>query len=163
MTPELVVLCLAAFAISASLVSVLCRAALPSLDRLASRLAPRHRVRLWLAVLAAPAAVGLFAVVISFLPAVGVGRDHCLSHAPHHPHLCPHHMGGVPGIALVALAVVVVVRVLKAIAMFLRGLLVCRATARTGVIRLTGGSVTIEKASFLNRETTQTHRIRTKR
>lgn len=129
MTASLFILCLSAFAIIAAAISLLCLAALPWLDRLALGIIPRYRARLWLGLLAAPATLGLLAVVASFLPALGIGHDHCLSHAPHHPHLCPHHLGDMPGVVLVVLAAVVVLRVGNALTGLVRGLLLCRATA----------------------------------
>jgi hypothetical protein len=127
----LVILCVAAFAMAAVPLSGVAHIALPWLDRLAMRIAPRHRVRLWLGVAALPTLVGLLAVTASFLPAVGIGHDHCLAHGPHHPHLCPHHMGAAPGIALVLIAVLLAERVAHVLAELIRSLHLSRATSGT--------------------------------
>lgn len=122
MTAGLVILCLAAFAMVAVAVSAIVHPALPWLDRLAMWIAPRHRVRLWLGVAALPFVVGLLAVMVSFLPAMGIGHDHCLAHGPHHPHLCPHHIGSAPGIVLVLIAVFIAVRAVHVLVELIRGI-----------------------------------------
>ncbi len=129
MTPALVVLCFAAFAMVAVIVSGVVRAAMPWLDRLAARLTPRHRARLWLGVSALPSVVGLLTVAVSFLPAVGIGHDHCLAHGPHHPHLCPHHIGHAPGVVLVFIALLLAARALHVLAELARGLRSSRDTS----------------------------------
>lgn len=118
---SLLVLCAAAFTMVALLVSGLARAALPSLDRLAPALSPRHRARLWIGLAALPSILGLLAVGAAFLPALGVGLDHCPAHGPHHPHLCPHHLGRAPGLALVAVALLAGLRAAHALASCFRG------------------------------------------
>lgn len=111
---KLLVLCLAAFALVASMTSLGIELILPRLQDLAARLAPRPRVRLWIGVILLPLTVGLLSVVVSFLPLLGVGTDHCLAHGPHHPHLCYRHMTGTPGVLLHLVAVVCLVRLAHA-------------------------------------------------
>lgn len=131
MSVSLVILCLAAFAIMAMLVSGLVGAALPLLDRLALSIAPRHRVRLWLGLSALPSAVGILAVTVSFLPVLGIGQDHCLVHGPHHPHLCPHHVGSAPGIVLVVVAGLITIRMAQVLGELARWLRLSRDTSRS--------------------------------
>jgi Zn-dependent protease with chaperone function len=102
---------------------------LPLLDRLSLCLAPRHRVRFWLAMSGLPLALGLLAVMASFLPALGIGHDHCLVHDHDHPHLCPVHVGGAPGIVVVFVAAMICFRTLHAIFGFIRGLRLSRNTS----------------------------------
>ncbi len=119
---NLVVLCLAAIAMVAVLISAVVGIGLPWLDRFATKLSPRHAARLWLGLAALPVLIGVLAAVVSFLPAVGVGHDHCLAHGPHHPHLCPHHFGGAPGIVLVCIAVLASARIVYVLVAFGRGI-----------------------------------------
>jgi hypothetical protein len=128
---SLVVLCLAAFAMVAGLVSGAVGLALPGLERLAAHLSPRHRARLWLGLAALPTIIGVLAVGASFLPAVGIGHDHCLAHGSHHPHLCPHHLGDDPGIVLVFIALLLSARVVYVLTAFGRGLRLSRDTSNT--------------------------------
>ncbi|WP_428261653.1 M48 family metalloprotease [Haliangium sp.] len=130
MSASLLVLCVAAFAMVAALSSGAVGAALPWLDRLAARIAPRHRVRLWLGMAALPTAVAAMALLVSFLPALGLGHDHCLSHGAHHPHLCPHHVGSGPGIVLVAVALYFAGRVVTVGVGLVRALRLCATTSR---------------------------------
>lgn len=127
----LLILGAAAFALVAVLTSGISHAALPWLDRWARSIAPRHRVRLWLAVAALPSLVGLLALTVSFLPAMGIGDDHCLAHGPHHPHLCPNHVGAAPGILLILIALLLVVRGVYVLTKLLRVLYLSRDTSRT--------------------------------
>jgi hypothetical protein len=120
---SLLVLCLAAFGIIAAALSCALGVALHGLDRLAGRIVPRHRVRLWLGLAVLPAAAGGMAILVSLLPALGLGDDHCLAHGLHHPHLCPHHVGGAPGILLVAAAALTALR-------FLHGAVACARDLR---------------------------------
>lgn len=129
MSLDLLVLCLAAVALVAAATSILVGLALPGLDRLAARVPPRHRAWLWLGAAALPAAVGLLAVVVALLPALGLGHDHCLAHGPHHPHLCPHHAGAGPGLALVVVAGLLAARAVFVSARLLRDLRAGRAAA----------------------------------
>ena len=129
MSASLVILGLAAFALLAVLTSGFVGATLPLLDRLALSIAPRHRARLWLGLSAVPSAVGLLAVTVSFLPAMGIGQDHCLAHGPHHPHLCPHHIGSAPGIVLVLVAGLSAIRVVQVLVELVRGLRLSRDTS----------------------------------
>lgn len=114
MNADLIVLCLAAFALVALLVSSTVALALPRLDRMAERFPASQRARLWLGLATLPTVVAAIAVMVSLLPAVGFGEDHCLAHGPHHPHLCPNHLGDTPGIVLLVFALVVTVRVFGA-------------------------------------------------
>lgn len=120
MSVNLVVLCLAAFALVALPVSAVVEASLPLVDRFAAKLAPRHRARLWLGLAGLPWLVAVLSVGASFLPAMGIGHDHCLAHAPHHPHLCPNHLGVAPGLVLVVVALVSSLRLLHTLASLLR-------------------------------------------
>ena len=131
MSGSLLILCLAAFALVALVISSALGAALPWLDRLALLIAPRHRARLWLGLAALPSAVAAMAVSVSFLPAIGFGHDHCLAHGPHHPHLCPHHVGGAPGIVLVAVAALIAFRFLQVVVELVRGLRLSDGTSRS--------------------------------
>lgn len=131
MSASLVVLCFAAFAIAAAAVSGLVGAMMVVLDRLAARLSARNRARFWLSIAALPTVVAALAIGTSFLPAVGIGHDHCLAHGPHHPHLCPHHIGGAPGIVLVLIALLLGVRLLQATAALIRGLWLSSDTSST--------------------------------
>ncbi len=126
---SLAVLCLAAFGAVAVPVSALVAAALPAFDRLAVQIAPRHRVRLWLALSLLPCAIALLAITAALLPAVGIGHDHCLAHDPHHPHLCPEHVGSAPGMALFFVAGLVAARAIYELTELVRGLRSSRATA----------------------------------
>ncbi len=129
MSVSLVVLCLAAFAMVAVGVSGMVHVALPWLERLAMWLPPRGRVRLWLAVAALPSVLGLLGVVASFVPALGLGHDHCLAHGAHHPHLCPQHLGGAPGTALVLCAMLVAARATHVVLVLMRGWRLSRYTS----------------------------------
>lgn len=129
MSAALIVLCFAAFAMVAAPISVLLGAVLPKLDGLFSRLQPRLRVRLWLALAVLPAVVALFAIAVSFLPALGVGQDHCLAHGAHHPHLCPNHVGGAPGIVVVVFAGLVALQTFYTFVEYLRGHRLTRRTS----------------------------------
>ncbi len=128
MSAPLITLCFAAFAMVAILVSGLSAAALPWIDRLSRSFAPRHRVHLWLGLSTLPLLVGALAVAVSFLPAIGIGHDHCLTHGPHHPHLCPHHIGGAPGIVICFLAGLLAIRVAHVLFELTRGLRLSRDT-----------------------------------
>jgi hypothetical protein len=130
MTWSLFVLCLAAFAMVALLSSIATGAVLPGFDRLALAMTPRRRARLWLALAALPGAAAALAVLVSLLPALGFGSDHCLEHGAHHPHLCPHHVGAAPGIVLVAVAVLAVARAMHVAFGFVRALRLSYATSR---------------------------------
>jgi Zn-dependent protease with chaperone function len=110
MNIALVVLCVAAFALVGVFVSAAAAVALPALDRLAKRLELRDRVRFWIGVAALPALLGLMAVFVSLLPAIGLGQDHCLGHRGDHPHLCPDHLASAPGVLLVSIAAVFALR-----------------------------------------------------
>jgi hypothetical protein len=127
---SLLILCLAAFALVAVLVSGLVGATLPFLDRWSLRLAPRQRVRLWLGLAALPSVVAILAVLVSFLPALGIGHDHCLAHGPHHPHLCPHHVGGAPGVVLVFVVALLALRLVHVTVELVRGLRASGGTSR---------------------------------
>ena len=113
MSLTLVVLCLAAFAMVAVLVSGVVGGSLQWVDRFAAKLSPRHRARLWLGLAGLPALAAALAVGASFLPAMGIGHDHCLAHGPHHPHLCPHHLGAAPGIVVVCIALMLSMRLVQ--------------------------------------------------
>jgi Zn-dependent protease with chaperone function len=54
----------------------------------------------------APATLGVAAVLAS----LGVGFDHCLTHDPHHPHLCPTHASAAPGLVLLGSAAFIALR-----------------------------------------------------
>lgn len=127
----LVVLCLAAFAMVAVVVSGFVEVARPFVDRVAAKLSPRHRARFWIGLAAVPSLIGLLAVGASFLPAMGIGHDHCLAHDPHHPHLCPHHLGGAPGIVLVFIALLFSLRAVHLLIAFGRGVRLSRKTSGT--------------------------------
>lgn len=129
MSPTLIILCLAAFAMVAALVSGVVGATLSWLDRFAVKLSPRHRARLWLGLAALPSLIAVLAVGASFLPAMGIGHDHCLAHGPHHPHLCPHHLGAAPGIVLVFIALILSLRLLHVLTAVGRNIRLSRDTS----------------------------------
>lgn len=131
MSGSLIVLCLAAFAVTAIALSGLVGAALPWLDNVATRLGPRGGVRLWMGLAAVPAVLGTLTLVATLLPAVGLGSDHCLAHDAHHPHLCPHHISGTPGTVIFVLALFVGLRAAYAAAGFVRVAWLSRTTAQT--------------------------------
>lgn len=106
MSAALGVFCVAAVAVVAFGVSSLLGVGLPLWDRLATRLQPRQRVALWSAFMWAPATLGVAAVLAS----LGVGFDHCLTHDPHHPHLCPTHASAAPGLVLLGMAAFIALR-----------------------------------------------------
>ena len=108
---NLVLLCLAAFALVGTLVSAVVFSLLPVCERIASGLSSRGAARLWWVLSALPAVFGLLTVSVSLFPALGIGHDHCLAHEPHHPHLCPRHLGQMPGTLLVAAAAFLVLRI----------------------------------------------------
>lgn len=116
MNLSFIVLCLAAFSITAMLVSGTLIFALPLMDRFATRLSERQRARLWLVVAAFPSVAATLAIGASLLPAIGIGHDHCLAHGLHHPHLCLNHLGSTPGIVLIAIALVFCLRVIYLLA-----------------------------------------------
>jgi hypothetical protein len=128
---SLLVLCLTAFAMVAIPLSALLAVALPGLDRLVATLPPRHRARLWLGLAALPSVAAALAVGAALLPALGFGHDHCLSHGPHHPHLCPHHLGAAPGIVLVLIALLPSLRLLQSVAALGRGIRLSRDASGT--------------------------------
>jgi hypothetical protein len=117
----LVILCVAAFALATWIVSALIVTLLPILDHLAVHLGPRSRTRFYAALLLLPAAVASMALVACFLPMFGIGSDHCLSHVGHHLHLCMNHLEEAPGIALAALAMVSIYRLVVSGLEFARG------------------------------------------
>lgn len=131
MSGSLVILSLAAFAMVAVLVSGAVGVMLPFLARFAAKLSPRHRVRFWLGLAALPMLVSVLAVGASFLPAIGIGHDHCLAHIPHHPHLCPHHLGAAPGIVLWFIALLAGLRVVHVLASLVRSIRLIHQTSST--------------------------------
>ncbi|MFZ9887638.1 MAG: M56 family metallopeptidase [Myxococcota bacterium] len=131
MSASLVCLSLSAFTLAASSVSGAVTATLPWLDRLSAALKARHQVSLWLALASLPSCMAAIAVGTSFLPAVGIGQDHCLTHGSHHPHLCPHHAGAPPGWALMLLSLLLGVRVLVVLTALVRDLRLSGTTSDT--------------------------------
>ncbi len=129
MKAMLIILCLSAFTVVAVMASLLVKAILPYADRLADRLKPRHRVRLWLSLAALPGCVAVLAMTAALLPAMGVGRDHCLAHGAHHLHLCPHHLNEVPGAVLWLITAALLLRVAYLIISLLGELWRSRRTA----------------------------------
>jgi len=123
-------MCLAAFAVVALLASTALGLLLPIWDRVSLALPGSRRVHFWMALAALPGALALFTVGVSFLPALGIGHDHCLTHGPHHPHLCPHHLAEVPGAVLVVLALALAVRGGYLMADFVRSVRLGYATSR---------------------------------
>lgn len=101
---------------------------LPALGRLASRLAPAVRARLWKCAAAAPLALSVVFSGAVLWPAV-VGPDHCTLHEAHHPQLCPVHSSGLPSPMTMVLTALVALRVGSALVLALRRLL---CAARTG-------------------------------
>lgn len=125
------VLLLSAYGLVAAGISAVMWLALPMLDRVVATLPPRHRVRAWLGAAALPAVLGAGVVVVTLLPAFGLGSDHCLAHDPHHPHLCPHHASGWPSWILVAVAAWVLLRFLATVGRLARTTWLGRDAART--------------------------------
>ena len=126
---NLIVLCLAAFAIVATTVSVMVWLALPWFNRIAARIDPRSSVHMWLGLAVLPAAIAIVAVVVSFLPILGIGHDHCLVHGNHHPHLCIHHVTHAPGILLVFVAALLALRAMYLLARLFRDLYISLRTS----------------------------------
>lgn len=104
--------CAATAAFIGVTVALLCAAALLLLRPLLRHLAPAHRADAHAVLGALPALATLALVAAAALPpvlaALGLARDHCLSHV-HHLHLCLVHAAGLrPGLAAVgALALAV--------------------------------------------------------
>jgi Zn-dependent protease with chaperone function len=95
--------CAATAAFIGVAVALLCTAALLLLRPLMRRLAPAHRADVHVVLGALPALATLALVAAAALPpvlaALGLARDHCLSHV-HHLHLCLVHAAGLrPGLA----------------------------------------------------------------
>lgn len=109
MTTQLLVLCIAAFATVAVSASVTVAILLRAFDRVAGLLAPRQQVRMWIGLAVVPIVFGMVAIAVAFLPTFGIGEDHCLSHASHHPHLCPYHDFGGPSSVICAVAVAMLI------------------------------------------------------
>lgn len=131
MSGALVVMCLAALGLVAAATSILTAVTLPIADRVTGLLARRARTRVWSWVAVLPALLGATVVVATLLPAIGIGSDHCLLHGPHHPHLCPDHLAGMPGALLIGLAALVAARLLFGVIAFVHGVVVSLRTQRT--------------------------------
>ncbi|MCA9601818.1 MAG: M48 family metalloprotease [Polyangiales bacterium] len=129
MTFGLAVLIVATVALVAVPTSALVRGALPWLDRLAGLLAPRAAVRFWLVLAALPAVFAGLLVTTAFLPAFGIGTDHCLQHGEPHPHLCLAHGADLPGVALLAMSLLVAACILRATASLVRSVRLIRETS----------------------------------
>lgn len=125
---SLVILCLSAFIVAAWIVSAVLGAMLPILDVVATHLQPRVRGHFQRALLLLPASVATMALIACFLPIFGIGSDHCLSHVGHHLHLCLNHLEEAPGIALAALAMVSIYRLVASGLEFVQG---ATSSART--------------------------------
>lgn len=134
MNLELAVLCLAGFGLVAAGVSVLVHLVLPLFSRTSSLLSERQRVGLWFGLSALPTAVGFFSLAVSLSPGWGLGSDHCLTHGANHPHLCPAHQGGAPGVVLFFIAAVVAARTSVAWARFAKTALLTRRTRAALVV-----------------------------
>jgi len=132
----LVILCLAAFAVVATLTSAALAVALPWIDCVFSRLRGAKQVRAWLGVAVLPAVLGTTVLVSALLPSMGLGVDHCLAHEPHHPHLCAQHALVFPGSVLIVIAALVALQSALAVASFARAAFLGWMTCRT----LTQGS-----------------------
>lgn len=130
MITSFIILCSAAIGLVALLTSALTQVGLSGIDRIASALSPRQRARLWLGVGIAPLAVGLASVVVSLLPVVGLGLDHCPSHGSHHPHLCANHPGPAPGAALLSVAALLALGLAVALSRFIRAVVASERTSR---------------------------------
>lgn len=104
----------------------------PPILRRAGTRSPAERARLAFRLGVAPAAFGLLATALCFLPGiaglVGLAQDHCLQHDDGHLHLCLVHRPALSGVAEFA--------ALGAVALFLLVLLVREVRARILVRRL---------------------------
>lgn len=104
--------CAATAALVGTAAALVCAGTLRALRPLSLRWAPAHRADVHVVLGVVPALAALATVVSAALPpvaaAVGLGQDHCLSHA-HHLHLCLVHAAGLrPSLAVLgALALAV--------------------------------------------------------
>lgn len=143
MTPDLVILCLAAAAIVAYATSLVAGAALFLARRAFARMAPAAVARLDFLVALAPLVVSVATLLAALSPSFGWIADHCAPASEHsHPHLCAaHHVVGLPGLSMIFLAGLlasrVVVAVTRATSAVARAELLRRALLRDAV--LTGG------------------------
>lgn len=131
MSWPLLSLCLAAFAMTGLVVSGAVSVALPGLDRLAQLITPKNRVRLWLAVAVWPTVVAATAVFVSFLPALGFGWGHHVTHGPHHPHLCTDHTSSVVKLILMAVAILTILRACRGLFRLIGTLRLSEQTSRS--------------------------------
>ena len=104
MTAALALLCMAALATVCFATSAVAGVAWTASARWRARLSARAESRLLLAVVLAPGFVGMAALGAALLPSLGWLPDHCLTHAPHHPHLCLEHAAGLPSLPLLLLS-----------------------------------------------------------
>lgn len=130
MSLHLVVLCLSGFGVVAATTSGAVSLALPLFDRLATHLRERDRVALFFGLSVLPVAIGAFSILASFFPAWGLVRDHCLNHGPHHPHLCPDHLGSSPGLPLTVIALLVAARIVASFVQLVRSASISWKTRR---------------------------------
>jgi hypothetical protein len=141
MTGALMILCVGAFAAVALATSALVGVAWSASLRWRVRLSARAESRLLLAAALAPGFVAMTALCVSFVPSLGWLPDHCLGHAPHHPHLCTRHATESPALALMALAGIMAGRWIWAGAHAVRNLLRLASTTRAlrDAARTSGG------------------------
>lgn len=118
MSLSLGVLSVAAFYITAFVISALLGEALPLLSQGARRLPFKKRSRFWLTIALLPSLFGAALVAVTLMPASEAGGHHCLSHLTHHPHLCLAHPAATPGIALLGLSLLALGRVVHALWLF---------------------------------------------
>lgn len=90
----LALLCMGALAMVCFAASALIGLAWTASARWRAGMSARAESRLLLAAALAPGVVGLAALGAALLPSLGWLPDHCLAHAPHHPHLCVDHAAG---------------------------------------------------------------------
>lgn len=118
MTMSLAALCAAAAAAVAFVVSVIAGAAAAGCQRALQELAPAAQARVWLAISLLPAFACLAVMTAALAPSFGWIGDHCAPHGdPHaHPHICAdHHVADLPGLPVIALAMLLLGRVAVAV------------------------------------------------
>jgi Zn-dependent protease with chaperone function len=111
-TSSLVLLCVAAAAMVASVTSVVTGAALALARRMLDRMTPRAQARLLLCAALLPAFATIAIMIAALAPSFGWVTDHCdVAIDLHgHPHICVHHRAIAPPLPLTIIAALFAVR-----------------------------------------------------
>lgn len=112
MTSNVAILCVAAFAAIALATSVGVGVSLRLFESAIDRLAANAKARLCLVASLLPFAVAAVVMTAALAPSFGWIADHC-GPGPNlhgHPHICGHHVAGLPAVSLVVLAALLAVR-----------------------------------------------------